>query len=140
MEEKEQRETKLKVIVDTNVLFAPLQLRVDVFDELKKTLNRNFELILLSSVKKELESIVQTASTKTRKQAAYALTLASNCKLIENHACPRTTTDEVIVEKAKEMKAIVFTNDKHLRKRLRDINVPVVYVRQKKRLAIDGKV
>jgi rRNA-processing protein FCF1 len=32
----------------------------------------------------------------------------------------------------------VFTNDRKLRQRLRNINVPVIYVRQKSRLEIDG--
>jgi rRNA-processing protein FCF1 len=34
----------------------------------------------------------------------------------------------------------VFTNDRQLRNRLRDINVPVIYVRQKSRLEIDGRL
>ncbi|RLI16819.1 nucleotide-binding protein, partial [Candidatus Bathyarchaeota archaeon] len=34
----------------------------------------------------------------------------------------------------------VFTNDRNLRKRLRNINVPVIYVRQKSRLEIDGRL
>jgi len=49
-------------------------------------------------------------------------------------------TDDVIVEVAREWGAVVFTNDKLLRRRLRDISVPVIYVRQKSRLEIDGIV
>ena len=42
--------------------------------------------------------------------------------------------------KAKEWKAIVFTNDRELKERLRNIRVPVIYVRQKSFLAIDGMI
>jgi rRNA-processing protein FCF1 len=41
---------------------------------------------------------------------------------------------------AKEWGSPVFTNDRLLRKRLRDISVPVIYVRQKSRLEIDGMI
>ncbi len=34
----------------------------------------------------------------------------------------------------------VFTNDRVLKKRLRDISVPVIYVRQKSRLDVDGLI
>jgi rRNA-processing protein FCF1 len=46
----------------------------------------------------------------------------------------------VIVETASNWKAPVFTNDSKLRKRLRDISVPVIYVRQKSHLAIEGMI
>jgi rRNA-processing protein FCF1 len=46
--------------------------------------------------------------------------------------------DDAIVKVASEWRSPVFTNDRALRKRLRDINVPVIYVRQKSRLEIEG--
>jgi rRNA-processing protein FCF1 len=49
-------------------------------------------------------------------------------------------TDEVIVKTAKAWNSPVFTNDRQLRKKLRDISVPVIYVRQKSRLEIDGLI
>ena len=49
-------------------------------------------------------------------------------------------TDDVIVKVAKAWNSPVFTNDRQLRKRLRDISVPVIYVRQKSRLEIDGLI
>jgi hypothetical protein len=48
-----QRE-RLKVILDSNALFVPLQFKIDVFNDLKRLLNRSFVLILLSPVKREL--------------------------------------------------------------------------------------
>jgi rRNA-processing protein FCF1 len=51
-----------------------------------------------------------------------------------------TLVDDAIIEAAIELRAVVFTNDRQLRGRLRDISVPVIYLRQKSRLAIDGLV
>jgi rRNA-processing protein FCF1 len=75
-----------------------------------------------------------------RKNASYALKLAEKCKYVEVDVPASTLTDDVIVKIANEWKAAVFTNDRQLRERLRDISVPVIYVRQKSRLDIDGMI
>jgi len=134
-----QRET-LKVILDSNALFVPLQFKIDIFSDLKRLLNRNFELILLSSVKRELKTLAEKGSPKMRKNASYALQLAEKCKYIKVDDLASTPTDDVIVKVAKEWGSPVFTNDRELRKRLKDISVPVIYVRQKSHLEIDGMI
>ena len=52
----------------------------------------------------------------------------------------KLTTDDAIVKVAKNWSSPVFTNDRQLKKKLRDISVPVIYVRQKSRLDIDGMI
>jgi rRNA-processing protein FCF1 len=133
------RET-LKVIMDSNAFFVPLQFKIDVFNDLKLLLNRSFVLILLSPVKRELEALAEKGSPKMRKDASYALKFAEKCKYVEVEAPASALTDDVIVRISDEWKAAVFTNDRQLRKRLRDISVPVIYVRQKSRLDIDGMI
>jgi len=49
-------------------------------------------------------------------------------------------TDDVIARVAKSWNTPVFTNDRALKVRLRDISVPVIYLRQKSRLFIDGLI
>ena len=130
----------VKIILDSNALFVPLQFKIDVFEELKRLLDMNFELVLLSPVRRELERLAEKDSPKMCKNASYALKLAEKCKLVEVNEKTAASTDDVIVKTAQEWKSPVFTNDKQLRKRLRDINVPVIYVRQKSRLEIDGMI
>jgi len=134
-----QKET-LKIILDSNALFVPLQLKIDIFTELERLLKRNFELILLSPVKRELEALARKGSPKTRKNAACALRLAERCRYLEVDDSGSKLADDAIVSIAKEGSFLVLTNDKQLRKRLRNISVPVVYVRQKSHLEIDGMV
>jgi rRNA-processing protein FCF1 len=134
-----ERET-VKVILDTNALFVPLQFKIDIFNCLEQLLERNFELILLSPVKREIETMAKKGSPKMRKNASYALKLAEKCKYVEVDAPASALTDDIIVKIANELKTPVFTNDRQLRKRLRDISVPVIYVRQKSRLEIDGMI
>jgi rRNA-processing protein FCF1 len=129
----------LKVILDSNALFVPLQFKIDIMEELKAILNMRFELALLSPVLEELRKLEKEGSPKVRKDASYALKLVEKLKVIDvtkNFASP----DDAIVDVADEFGYPVFTNDRVLRKRLRDINVPVIYVRQKSRLEIDGRL
>ena len=129
----------LKIILDSNVFFVPIYFKIDIFRELKQLLNRNFEMILISPVKQELETLSQkNFSFQDRKNISFALKLALQCKYIEVKKPEKMPTDEIIIKKAKDWKAIVFTNDLELKKRLRDISVPVIYVRQKSFLSIDG--
>jgi rRNA-processing protein FCF1 len=129
----------LKVILDSNALFVPLRFKIDIFEDLKALLNRNFTPVLIPPVRREIEKMAKMASPKVRKEAAYALKLAEKCRLIKVDE-DRGSVDDVIVKVAYEMSAAVFTNDTELRKRLRNINVPVIYVRQKSHLKIDGRL
>jgi hypothetical protein len=126
--------------MDSNALFVPIQFKIDMFGELERLLNRRFELILLSPVRLELEKLVGRGSPKTRKMAGYALKLAEKCMYIVVEEASSQEVDDVILKTAAEWKTLVFTNDAELRKRLRDISVPVIYLRQKSRLDIDGMI
>ena len=134
------RNEALKVILDSNALFVPLEFKLDIFAETKHLLNRNIDFILLSSVKRELELLAMKDSPKIRKEAVYALKLAEKCKQVAVGEDEKLPTDEAIVKVAKAWNSPVFTNDRQLRKKLRDISVPVVYLRQKSRLEIDGLI
>jgi rRNA-processing protein FCF1 len=135
-----RRSDALKVILDSNALFVPLKFKIDIFEELKRLLNRNVDFVLLSPVKAELELLASKESPKMRREASYALKFAEKCKYVKVDVSDKLSTDDVIVKVAKDWNSIVFTNDKQLKKRLRDISVPVVYVRQKSRLEIDGLI
>ena len=134
-----KKNSAVKVILDSNAFFSSLQFRIDIFEETRRLLKRNIEFILLSSVKRELETLASNKGTKERKQAGYALKLAERCSFVkvDDHG---EGADEVIIRKAEEWKALVFSNDRLLKKKLRDISIPVIYVRQKSRLDIDGLI
>ena len=138
--EPEQARKTLKIVLDSNVLFVPLQFKIDIFKELKALLNTNFELLLLSPIRRELEKLAEEGPPKMRKNASYALKLAEKCKLVEVDGEFAASTDDVIIKFAREQNCPVFTNDSQLRKRLRDINMPVIYLRQKSRLQIEGMI
>jgi hypothetical protein len=71
--------------------------------------------------------------------ASFALKFAEKFRCVEVESSA-SAVDDVIVEVAARWKTPVFTNDSQLRKRLRDISVPVIYVRQKSHLEIEGMI
>jgi rRNA-processing protein FCF1 len=129
----------LKVILDSNALFVPLKFKIDIFEEVKSLLNRNVEFILLLPVERELELLATQDSPKVRREAVYALHLAEKCWVVEIESGGEAV-DDVILRVAENWDSPVFTNDRVLKKRLRDISVPVIYVRQKSRLDVDGLI
>jgi rRNA-processing protein FCF1 len=136
-----RKKERLKVILDSNALFVPLKFKLDIFVEVENLLNRHVEFVLLSPVKRELNILAANKSPpKARREATYALELAKKCSYVAVKDNEDLPTDDIIVKLAKAWNSLVFTNDRQLRKRLRDISVPVVYVRQKSRLEIDGLI
>ena len=135
-----KRNEALKVILDSNALFVPLEFKLDIFVEVERLLNRNVDFVLLSPVKRELELLATKDSPKIHREAVYALKLAEKCKYVAVDEDEKLSTDDVIAKVAKAWNSPVFTNDRQLRRKLRDISVPVIYVRQKSRLEIDGLI
>ena len=138
--EPKHAEKTLKIIMDANAFFIPFQFKIDIFEELEKLLERKLEFILLSPVHMELEKLRDSGSPKMQKNASQALKLAEKCVLVTINKQIAGSPDDIILEIASQWQCPVLTNDSQLRKRLRDINVPVIYVRQKSRLEIDGKI
>ncbi len=128
----------LGVILDSSFLFIPSQFHMDIYEELAKLLNRRFEPIILSPTIDELQKIAEGGSTKLRKQAALALEFAKKCRQLGAVKGEDEPHDDVIIRVASETTSYVATNDRALRKRLRDAKVPVIYLRQKSRLAVEG--
>lgn len=127
-----------RVILDTNLLLVPSQFKLDVFEELSSLLGQRFDPVILSSTYKELLRIFKNGSPKMRQQASLALRLAEKCQMIHIKKGTVETPDDIIVRFAKKWGGLVATNDRALKKRLRNINIPVIYLRQKSRLEIEG--
>ncbi len=134
------KKEKVKIILDANFLFVPSQFSVDIFEELSNLLNRRFEPILLSSTMKELQGLAESTSLKIRKQALLAIRLAEKCHFVSVEKSLNESYDDVIVRVASDWKSPVGTNDRELRKRLRKIGAPVIFLRQKRLLEMEGAV
>lgn len=128
----------LKVIFDSNFFFVPLQVKIDIFSEMMNLLNQKYEPIMLSTTLRELRRIAEKGAPKLRKQAAVALKLAEKCRVFDVKKSTDETNDDVVVRIAVQWRSPVATNDRELRRRLREQNLPVVFLRGENRLELEG--
>jgi len=132
------KDVTIKVILDSNFLFIPSQFKIDIFEELMNLLNQRFEPVLLSSTFQELRNMADKGAPKRRKQASLALKLAEKCRLVNIEKGAEETNDDVILRIAAQWKSPVATNDRELRRKLRNRDIPVIFLRGKSRLELDG--
>ena len=127
------------VLVDTNFLLVPGQFGVDIISELNRILDVKFEVVVPNVVLDELNVIEHKARGKDLMAIRMAKKLVGRFKVVEIGKFGEKPTDTQIYEFAvKNSNVVVCTNDKLLKKKLRERGIPVVYLRQKKILELEG--
>jgi rRNA-processing protein FCF1 len=123
--------------LDSNFLMIPFQFNLDIFQEIEYLLQKKVDFVVPSAVKNELTGI-SSRGGEGAPEASLALQLASRCRVVEVTLDQGETVDDAIVKASKKLGAFVATTDIELKKRLRNINVPVVYLREKSKLEVEG--
>jgi hypothetical protein len=116
------------------------EIQINIISELDRLVKREYELIALSGVLTELQGLLSKSKPKKRKKVEFALRFLQeqNIKILNEKLLPNETADEYILRIAKKTNFVVATNDAKLKKKLKDANNPVIYLRQKSYLALDG--
>jgi len=131
---------KVKVVVDTNFLLTMAQ-GVIAPSSLNDVINASYELITTDAVVKELEAISKGEDLLAR-EAGFALKLLERLG-VQVLRVKAGSADESILTLAKELvqngdRVVVATNDKNLRRSVRRLGVPTLYLREEGlRLEID---
>lgn len=127
------------VLLDSNFLILPISKKVDVFLEIENLLSRRIIFTVIPPIIDELKKISQR-TTKIGKYASTALKFTSKCKIleIEDKEILGRNVDDIIVDFSIKKNIIVATTDINLKKRLRKMNIPVIYLRDHSRLELDG--
>lgn len=124
-----------KILLDTNFLLIPEQFKVDIFTEIDRICHFNYQLCIVDKTITELESIIKNIKSKDKNAAKIALKLinAKNIHQIPSESLKNKTTDDIIFETASP-NYIIATQDKELKKRLRQKKIPIISLRKKKYL------
>ncbi|PVU73486.1 hypothetical protein DDW07_01510 [Acidilobus sp. SCGC AC-742_E15] len=131
---------KVKVVVDTNFLLTMAQ-GVIAPSSLNDAINASYELITTDAVVKELEAMSKGEDLLAR-EAGFALKLLERLG-VQVLRVKAGSADESILALAKELvqngdRVVVATNDKNLRRSVRRLGVPTLYLREEGlRLEID---
>ena len=130
----------VRVVLDTNFLFIPSEFKIDIFEALLALLGGHVEPVLLSTNYDELKVMAREAPAMLRKKAFFAMRLAEKCRIVEVDRSDGETSDDVLLSIAESWKSPVATNDAELRRKLRARNIPVIFLRGRKRLELEGSL
>ena len=126
-----------EVVIDTNFFMVPFQFNVDIITELENLLP-SYKLTTPSFVINELKGLKKNNKGKIRLNANLALKLANSSKveikdisLLENE-----TVDDALLR----VSEVLATNDAELKNRAKNKGITVAYLRQKKYIAVEGKI
>ena len=126
------------VILDTNCLFIPLKLKVDIFSELERLYGVMPTCIITTATQKEFEYLKIGAKPSLLKEIRFAERLSQRCQVIDLVAEPNEKVDDLILRYAEETGYPVATNDAELRGKLRKKGLSNIFLRQKTHLVIEG--
>ncbi|RLF17687.1 MAG: hypothetical protein DRJ66_00175 [Thermoprotei archaeon] len=113
---------------------------MNIIEGLERIMEGKYELVVPSFCIKELEDIMKRGFIK-RKKAQLALELVKkHARIINVPLMENERVDDALVRIAKEMRAIVATGDREIRKKLRKEGIPVVFVRARKKLELEGEL
>jgi hypothetical protein len=122
-------ESYYRAVLDSNFLLIPFQFNVDVFRELDRVLERRYRAYVTDGVLRELRRL-------RGREGRAALRLAARLPVIETGG--GGDVDAALMRLAMEGNTIICTNDKILIEKLRGKGLPVVYLRQRKYLVLEG--
>jgi rRNA-processing protein FCF1 len=127
-------------VLDTSILMLAAEHRIDLFGEISRLIPMAHKCVILTSVYNELNNMINSKSGKEKLLAKVALKIAGNCEVVNFE--DNKIADDSILEFAKGNvgKVIVATNDAELRRKLRMLSIPVIYVRGFNHLEMDGEV
>ncbi len=134
-----------KIILDTNFLMIPHKFNVDIFSELHRICNFNYELFIVDSSIEELKRIIGKKSAKDKKGAKLALLLI-NAKKIGVIKTKENSEQDFYVDlwilnnlvKDTNKNTFVATQDVGLKKELLKRGIPVITLRKKAHLIMVG--
>jgi rRNA-processing protein FCF1 len=124
------------IIIDTNALIMLFEFSINFEEQLTRLFGK-YKIIVPRAVVKELKTLKQKGkgSKKYNAKASLDLINKTDMKIIETET--KGDVDDIVYNLAKETKYPVLTNDKELRKRLKNIPVNVVFLRSKNYFAIE---
>jgi len=128
------------VILDSNFLFVPLRFGVDIFGEIERLLGPLVVCLVPAAVLAELGRLRGESSPGLVREIDFALELAGRCRVLEGDRLKGESVDDLILRQAVDGGYLVATNDGELRRRLKGVGVPVVFLRQRAYLEVEGYV
>ncbi len=139
---KSVRNLPVTIVIDTNFLTVPAQFGIDIFSEAERLIDRRLDFVTLTTAVAELDTkIEELTNVPEKRKFSIARDLVSRCKVIDlDGTLSELPVDDQLLEYTASVKGVLATNDKDLRNRAKKRGIPVLLMRGKKRIVLDGAV
>lgn len=128
---RRDRDTRV-VILDSSAIMMPFEFSIDLENELTRLLGK-YHVVIPLPIVRELEFLSKNGAGNKKIKAKASLKFIEKFEAVD--VCEENG-DDSIVELAKKTKGTVVTNDTKLIARLKEIPVPIIFLRAKKKLAM----
>jgi rRNA-processing protein FCF1 len=129
----------LTVIFDSSIIIDSIECKVDLALDIERVLPRGFSPTILSGTISEIEDVLRRSRGKKRKKKLeLALEIAERFNKLDYDPLGDEEMDDVILRAARDLRAVVATNDGELRKRLVKAGTPVLFLREKSHIEANG--
>ncbi|MEK6849420.1 MAG: PIN domain-containing protein [Nanoarchaeota archaeon] len=125
-----------KIFLDTNFVLDTVLWKIDLFGELRRVCDFAYEIILLSNVRDEIKKI-QGLGGKRKEVATVALLILDKNNVKSMKA--KGHVDDSLVQLT-ELGDIVATQDKDLKRRLKEKQIGSIIIREKGYLELIDRV
>lgn len=122
-------------MIDTNFFMASFKFNLDIIDMFEKTFP-SYTLVTSNFIIDELFGLKKHSKGKNKLYASLSLKITKSkyIKIKSFERLNNESADDALLR----VSNILATNDAELRKRAREKNITVIYLRQGKYLAVDG--
>ena len=120
------------VILDSSAVMMLFEFSIDLEDELTRLLGK-FRIIVPSPIVEELKLLSEKGKGKKKLIAKPSLELIKKYEIVNAEG----NGDDAVLMLAKKLNGIVITNDRELRKRVKESSLQTIYLRGKSRLVLD---
>ena len=123
---------EIAVILDTSAILMLFEFPIDLDDELIRLLGR-FHILIPTPIIEELRLLSKQGNGIKRQNAKAALELINRYEVVAG----KGSGDDSVLFIAKKLNGIVLTNDRNLRKRVKDASLQTIFLRGKHRLVLE---
>ena len=114
------------VVLDTNALMMPYQFGINIEKELNRLLGI-CRIIVPRTVVEEMEKLAEEGGEVGRAaKLGLSIIKKRGFRLVETES----KGDEGVLETAIKMDADIVTNDKELKKKAKELRLPIIYLRE----------
>lgn len=130
------------VILDASILLDSIEAKIDLVNEIREALLVPCKICVLKSTLDELERLERKGPRRRSRAAklARAILGSRNIEIVDDTSIGYSSVDDRIVQVARGLRAVVATSDGELRRKLASEGVPVVFLREGKKVQLAGDV